>query len=322
MWLFEYLQLVYPYFAQGRSETEFVPGFFTEVMDENVDPELNPFYDYTPDFLKRVYEGTKRVESSKFTLVLPKLSQLRMRKLVDRILNSDAQFEIIDDFKNAGFEFNSTHLGDDLCALLKAIVKNAAKDRDNPSPAKSKRKAQKPTTHGFAATAPSDIFVKDGRLYVGADSVELPKGVNITANIAGDEARYVEQLCGAYSEEYGRAITPDNVRQDTDCGEQFAEQRINFYSADALRVTLEHFPEGDDEFTTVKDETYTGVSPVWRDPTHRNGYVKLLKTLQQAAALELRKSKAAHTTGLFGQSEMAGVCHMLVNDQRLWWVKP
>ena len=50
----------------------------------------------------------------------------------------------------------------------------------------------------------------------------------------------------------------------------------------------------------------------------QNGYGKLLATLQQAGQIALKKSKVSE---LFGQSEVAGVCHILVNDDRIWWVK-
>lgn len=321
MWLYQYLNLVYPYFGQGQSESEFVPQFFTDVMVEDASVDSNPFLNYTPDFIGRIYNGTRRLDSSKFTLITPKLSLKRMRTLVDKTLIADAQVEIVEDFEAEGIIFEDKDLGSDLDRLLRQIVKAGAKNLDNPTPQASKAKRPVSRTHGFAATPSDQIYVKDGKLFVGADSVELPKDVSVSEDIELVENRYVDQLCLAFSQEYGRTIDRDSVRQDIDCGQQFAEQRINFYCADALRVMLEKFPDGTDEFSLVKDETYTGINPVWCQPSHRNGYEKFLKTMQQAAALQLRKSKAAHTTGLFGQSEMAGVCHMLVNDERIWWVK-
>lgn len=321
MWLYQYLNLVYPYFGQGQSEAEFVPQFFTDVMVEGASVTSNPFLNYTPDFIGRIYNGSKRLDRSKFTLILPKLSLQRMRALVEKTLTPDAQIEIVEDFESEGIIFKDKDLASDLDNLLRKIIKAGTKKLGNLPEKKSKSKRPVSKTHGFAATPSDQIYVKDGKLFVGADSVELPKDVSVSEDVELVENRYVDQLCLAFSQEYGRTIDRDSVRQDFDCGQQFAEQRINFYSADALRAMLEKFPDGTDEFSLVKDETYTGINPVWCQSSHRNGYEKFLKTMQQAATLQLRKSKAAHTTGLFGQSEMAGVCHMLVNDERIWWVK-
>lgn len=322
MWLYQYLQALYPYFGAGNSESAFVPQFFTDVMEETAPTEANPFLDLTPDYVQRIYNGEKNLLPQKATLIKPNLSDNRFQALVDRYVNTpESQLDLITDFEEAGIVFKGSKLGHDLRDLLSKIISGVSRGTDNPSPRKAPRK-RKAVTSTFASTVPEDIFIKDHRLYVGADSVELPKDVVLDPNIADHEFVYVEQLCAAFSEHFEKQITSSTVSSDPDCGDEFIEYRQDYYRADALRVMLEYFPDGTDEFGIIKDQTFRGVSSTWRNPVHINGYARLLAVLEQAGRLNLTKSKAASTPGLFGQEEMVGVCHILANDKRLWWCNP
>lgn len=318
MWLFEYLQLAHQFLGKGRSESEFVPQFFTDVMTAEAPVEDNPFLNITPDYVNRIFAGTSNIDGNKVTALQPHLSGERFQALIDSVFTSnDAHMHMIDEFEKAGEDINDTKIGFALSDLLSRILLGVSAGTDNPKPPK-KRRRQAGGKVTIKGTASKDISVVDGFLNVGSESVELPKGITVTPEIADHELTYTSQLCLAFTDQFGRTITCDNVLDDEDCGQYFIDQRQHYYNADAIRAMLEHFPDGTDEFGLVKDETFTGIQSTWMLAAQQNGYGKLLATLQQAGQIALKKSKVSE---LFGQSEVTGVCHILVNDDRIWWVK-
>lgn len=322
--LCEFLQALYPYLGEGRTEAEFVPHFFTEVMEDDPSGNSNPFLNLTPDYINRVYKGDKNLDRSKATSIKPALRPLRFQALVDRVLpDGTTQAELADLLDDMGADTSGPKLGFDLHAELSKIITNVANGSD--AKGASAHTANKRATGRRAtisATPAQDIYVADGVLHVGGKSVELPSGTTVSPNIETYELGYITQLCMAFSQQFGRPVTFATVQDDNDCGEEFREHRAHYYNADAIRVMLEKFPDGLDEFGVIKDETLTGVQAAWRLAASGNGYARLQSTLQQAGQLELGKSKIAQTAGVMGQSERAGVCHILVGEERLWWVKP
>lgn len=78
--------------------------------------------------------------------------------------------------------------------------------------------------------------------------------------------------------------------------------------------------DGEDEFQKIKDDTYSGIRPTYRQH-HATPYEKMLKTLEQAGRVALTRSHVPQTTGLFHTEHRHGITHMLVNDERLKWVE-
>lgn len=157
MWLYQYMNLVYPYFEQDKSEADFVPQFFTDVMKKDISAAPNPFLNCTPDFIRRIYNDSKRLDRSKLMLITPKLSLRRMQTLVTKTLTPDGQIEIIEDFETE------------------------TKNLDNPTPKTSNSKRSTPRAHGFAASPNDQIYAKDGKLFIGANSSARPDTNNIAS---------------------------------------------------------------------------------------------------------------------------------------------
>ena len=76
----------------------------------------------------------------------------------------------------------------------------------------------------------------------------------------------------------------------------------------------------DDEVEVV-NEMYEGVIEVWEE-NHKNGVEKLGKVMTQAVMTPVDRCWLNRDTDWIGNSQKKGVCHFLVNDQRLkGWVK-
>ena len=84
MWLFEYLQLAHQFLGKGRSESEFVPQFFTDVMTAEAPVEDNPFLNITPDYVNRIFACTSNIDGNKVTVDFDKAGQ---KRVVDSFLD-------------------------------------------------------------------------------------------------------------------------------------------------------------------------------------------------------------------------------------------
>lgn len=103
--------------------------------------------------------------------------------------------------------------------------------------------------------------------------------------------------------------------------EEFEERRNHFYSAEAVRVqgedTLGDF--GQEQFAVLKKEIGASVyNPYVED--YENGLHRMRAVMSQAARTADAKSVFSRT-GWVGSEERMGICHMLVNDRKMEWVR-
>ena len=70
----------------------------------------------------------------------------------------------------------------------------------------------------------------------------------------------------------------------------------------------------------LKEEIYNGIIDV-HEQDYSTGYKRLVADLQQAAITNTSKSLLDSKLHCIGNCERKGVCHMLVNDCRIKWVK-
>ncbi len=137
------------------------------------------------------------------------------------------------------------------------------------------------------------------------------------SEIRGNEARYVDQLLGAYSDAFGQEIASVNELKNNDTlyGQHFDRSRERFYCAESLRVfSNETLPQG--EFERLQDEVLDGVIDT-AESAHSNGFERVKATTSKAMSLVI----ATHPLkDCLKTKDKSGVCHQLVNDNKLTWV--
>lgn len=145
-----------------------------------------------------------------------------------------------------------------------------------------------------------------------------PKRAEITT-IAEEEKSlpYVTQLLMAYSDFKGKALeTIDSLSTDKKLMEHFQRQRLDYHTAQALkRFSRDEFID-EDPYEEAKYEIYSGVVDLSLEE-FSNG-------LQRANAVigEARKiSLDGNELGKINPSDKSGICHELVNDEKLKWVE-
>ena len=79
-------------------------------------------------------------------------------------------------------------------------------------------------------------------------------------------------------------------------------------------------PNEPDPFDELKEEIDTGIFEVKRAP-YKNAVLKVDAVVGKAAELSISSMVDDATNHWIGVGEKKGVCHMLVNEERLKWVE-
>ena len=96
-------------------------------------------------------------------------------------------------------------------------------------------------------------------------------------------------------------------------------QRKDYYSAETIRRFVRDTLTDSQQFDILKEEIYNGIIDT-HEQKYDNGYKRLVEDLKQASVTNTSKSMLDSKLHCIGNSERKGVCHMLVNDEKLRWV--
>ncbi len=136
------------------------------------------------------------------------------------------------------------------------------------------------------------------------------------AAVAPGESRYVTQLLGAYSEHTGTAVSDSSAISPRKLNDHFVRQREAFYAAESLRVfARDSVPPG--TFESLQDNIYDSVIDT-HDGTHADGYHKVCAVTKAAQEVQITANALITCTD---SKDRHGICHQLVNDERMWWKK-
>lgn len=137
------------------------------------------------------------------------------------------------------------------------------------------------------------------------------------ADIAAQEARYVQQLLEAYGERLGQTLASiERLKGEATLLDHFKRSREHFYWAEALRnFSRDHLPAG--EFERLQVEIHDGVIDI-ANQNHANGYERVIQTTREARLIQI----TGHAlSDCLHSNDRSGICHQLANEDRLTWVK-
>lgn len=145
---------------------------------------------------------------------------------------------------------------------------------------------------------------------------ERPQPEAVPGAYTRDERRYVDQLVSAYRERHPTDyLDRDNVAAHPTRGRHFKRQRQAFFRAESLRVyARESTPDG--TFEALQADVHAGVVEL-AESDHADGYARAQAVLQASASIDLNSHRLVERADL---DDRKGICHQLVNDERLTWV--
>ena len=146
--------------------------------------------------------------------------------------------------------------------------------------------------------------------------------VKVPKKVQPPELNYVTQLYLAYKSATGKTITKPEDLDPLDYREHFEHQRKTFYMAETVHSEIRDsvMPNEPDPFEELKEEIDTGIFEVKR-ATYKNAVLKVDAVVGKAAELSISSMVDDATNHWIGVGEKKGVCHMLVNEERLKWVE-
>lgn len=156
-------------------------------------------------------------------------------------------------------------------------------------------------------------------IYIGNDEIVLPIQLVSQSALETHELPYINALCEVYAEKISQDVTPDSIDTLPPMYKRhFAEQRKAYYSAESVhRSVREVFADGEQQFGALKDDAYDGIEPTYYDDNYATGYDRLRAVLEKITNTTLTKSTLVNIIGLISNLEKKGICHMLVNDERI-----
>lgn len=150
-----------------------------------------------------------------------------------------------------------------------------------------------------------------------------PVAIDIPEELTNSEMTYVSAILETFAEDAGvQVITKGDLldkRKYSNYKLKFNRYRKDYYAAESIRESLKDtiLPEDGDVFEELKSETYDAIIEKVED-TYDTSYSRMTKTLEYVCTISLN-SLLAQIPGWVMASQKKGLCHMLVNEEKIRW---
>lgn len=151
----------------------------------------------------------------------------------------------------------------------------------------------------------------------------LKKPVTVVPEeIQPDELKYVQELYKAYASKCKTTVDDFSDLAKIGYKEHFERQRKSYYMAETIHHEIRDSirPNEDDCFSVLKDEIEDGIYET-SSRKHADPVEKIDVVMERAAIVPISSNTENITYNWIGPGEKKGVCHMLVNEERLKWVE-
>ena len=154
-------------------------------------------------------------------------------------------------------------------------------------------------------------------------SLPRPANVPVPKEATQNEETYIDELFLAYGDAEGMNVfSANDLPSFPDYEEDLNGRRIDFYAAESIRRGVLELGSGSltDQFDVLKSETLVGVTDTAKR-THPNGYERMLAVMEQAVTTPMTNYVLSASPYWIGGKIKKGVCHHLVNDGKLAWIR-
>ncbi|MED9821188.1 MAG: ABC-three component system protein [Christensenellales bacterium] len=314
MTLSEYLNMLFPFFGdrggfgqtpktkKGRGKADFVTFILGAYVEEGYETECKVL-DLRPDTLRKIMSG-----ASPFSAVnaIPFNRHPDKERFVE-VLSEDAQ------------SFDS------LVALSKALADHGIVNDGSLSDILVKCADALEQIIMETATPKGKRDFNDA-----CDAVEQalrrmprPDMQDPPDELAEHEQAYIEALYAAY----GDAAKVDvfdhsSLASYPEYDEDLKERRIDYFAAESIRCSIIELQGADlqDQFSVLKSEMYAGVRNT-AIKRYDDGFERMLSVMDQATVTPVDQYVLSRSPYWINNRIKQGVCHFLVTDGKLRWVK-
>lgn len=136
--------------------------------------------------------------------------------------------------------------------------------------------------------------------------------------ISLSEAVYTSELFQAYGDHLKKTVNSiENLKDSPKIVEHFKRQREDFYKAESLKDYAKESLPSHKVFEDLQECVYDAVIDIV-DDDYIDGYKCVKETLKEVVKVDLTSNILNQVTR---PADRKGICHQLINDRRIKWVK-
>lgn len=303
----EYIEMIYPFFAEGADNTDFLIRLFSEAIQDDYSDVCRAL-NLSVDYIGRVYTGKREMPARSAAFITSHADEKKIKRFFrDRI--TDTAVRILEPKLNAieGITCKPTQFSvSTACAEAFYAVMLQYVDRSKSATKNSVPDKISDTLHTI------DMLI---------GSLPKPSVMDPPDTPLEDEKAYITQLCLAYAEHENAAITEDSITSYPGYAEDLKQRRIDYFAAEAVNRGLRELQSTQlvGQFDVLKEEVYSGVRGTYLR-THTDGFECMLDVMDRAMVVPLSQYILSNSPYWISNHIRMGVCHYLVNDQKLRWV--
>lgn len=154
-------------------------------------------------------------------------------------------------------------------------------------------------------------------------SLPKPLTISVPDTITGIEMPYISQLFAAYGDaENYNGFCENTFNNFPEYKDDFDDRRIEYFSAESIKRSVAELNTQNlsNQFDILKSATFDNIIDTSRKK-YSNGYDKMLSVMEQATSSPVENYILSSSPYWISGKIKKGVCHHLVNDGKLQWVK-
>jgi len=316
MRLYVFAQGLYMHCARGLNKRDFIIALINAIVDDNAKGECK-ILDTSPDTAYRCYSGKRRFAKADLSYVT---SSLDKGKFQDWVLDSptDVIQHLSELLKNWNIDNDGTD--EDVSGKLADLFVKTLFEEAGIEP---QEKNSQSVENAAGNEDISRALKKVEQIEQLIGELPKPRCVPVPDEILEDESSYINELLSAYGDaEKVEGFNKTDLPRYPEYSEDLSERRIDYFAAETIRRGVLELAHGKlaGQFDVLKTETLTGVKDTERQK-HDNGYERMLAVMMQATVIPVSNYILSQSHYWISNSIKKGVCHVLVNDGKLKWVK-
>lgn len=262
----------------------------------------------------RMMRGERSIPEDVAKMVSAHFDKSEMLEAIET-LPHDTILNLCSDLKNEGVDCNIDNVSEVCAELFNTYIKEVLNEPQPDNFGVIEKRNDIGEIIPPVPIVPVRYF--NGKIYTGDAIIELSPFLKPMEESENEEMPYIDALMEVYSEKESRTINRDNVStMKPFLRNHYSKQKATFVDAYRLqRRVREAFSDGEEQFTTLEEDTYECIEPVYYNDSYSSGYERLQAVLAQAVGSPSRKSALYNISGLIGALEQKGICHILVNDR-------
>ena len=150
-----------------------------------------------------------------------------------------------------------------------------------------------------------------------------PSSIPVPKEATENEKIYIDELYRAYGDAEGLpSFSKNDLGDYPDYADDLDDRRVDYYSAASIQRGVLELGSNrlSNQFDVLKEEIFDGVKDTARK-SHPNGYERMLSVMEQAVKISAPNYLLSSSPYWISGKIKKGVCHYLVNDHKLRWVK-